>query len=159
MPKGIREKASDTLILENRLRNTKPGDVVTYDELSKIMGRDVREHCSGNLQTARRTLRNEKIHFDTVSRVGLNRLTFEEAVHSTQSCIDRSRNAAKNGLKILENVEFSELSPISQKEHLAKSAQLAAIKLFGGSNAGKKIEAKVDGKQLAIGETLKLFGG
>lgn len=159
MSKGIREKSADTSILENRLRNTSPGDVIPYAELSTILGRDVREFCRGNLNTARKNLVGEKIHFDVISGEGLKRLDGVGAVDSAGSYIGKAKRAAGKGIKILQNVEFENLPPESRRSHLAKSAQLGAIKLFGSNLAAKKIEEKVGESQLAIGETLKLFGG
>lgn len=160
MSKGIREKSADTSILENRLRNTSPGDVIPYTELSTILGRDVREFCRGNLATARKTLVEEKIHFDVIFGEGLKRLDGDGAVNAGGSFVGKARRAASKGMKILQNIEFDELSPESRKSHLTKSAQLGAIKLFGSSKSSKKIESKVTGDSpLAIGETLKLFGG
>lgn len=158
---GIREKSADTSILENRLRNTQPGDVISYQDLSKVIGRDVRQFCWGNLTSARRTLTGEKIHFDIVRGVGLKRLDGAGAVVAVGSYIEKARHAAGRGIKILQNVEFSELPDDAKRSHLAKSAQLGAIKLFGSSKATKKLEAKAaeTSAQLAIGDTLKLFGG
>lgn len=159
MSKGIREKSADTSVLENKLRSVAVGEVITYAELSKALGRDVRQFCYSNLSTARKTLVGEKIHFDVVSGEGLKRLAGTEAVVSAGSYVDRAKNAATKGMKILANIEFAELPDESKKQHLAKSAQLGAIKLFGSSKAEKKLTQSVTSQPLAIGETLKLFGG
>lgn len=159
MAKGIREKSADTSVLENKLRSVAIGDTITYSELSKALGRDVRQFCYGNLVTARKTLVGEKIHFDVVAGQGLKRLDGVAAVMSAGSYVDRAKNAASRGMKVLQNVEFAELPEDAKKQHLAKSAQLGAIKLFGSSKAEKRLTQAVTSQPMAIGETLKLFGG
>ena len=159
--KGIQAKSADTSIIENRLRNTKPGDLVTYDELSTLLGRDVLEHCRGNVGSARRTLIKESIFFDCVSKEGYKRLDNNEAVNASEHYTTRAKRAARRGLNHLANVPFDGLSDEAKKKHLTTSAQLGAIDLFGSSKAAHKIETviKDTSHQIAIGETLKLFGG
>ncbi len=161
MPKGMFEKSADTSVLENRLRSTKPGEVIEYAELSKLLGRDVRMYCNSNLATARKTLVGESIFFDVITGEGFKRLTFDEAVQASGTYVTRAKSAAHRGMNHLAHVPFDDLSDESKKKHLATSAQLGVIKLFGSSKSLKKIEEKVNGSksQLAIGETLKLFGG
>ena len=157
--KGIQEKSHDTLIVENRLRNSKEGELIEYGELSKLLGRDVREHCHGSMMTARKALVNESIFFDTIAGKGLKRLTNEEACKAAEHYVTRSRNAAAKGIKHLKHVPFDQLSEDGKKKHLTTSAQLGAVQLFASPKAAKKIEAKTVSVQLAIGDTLKLFGG
>lgn len=161
MQKGIQAKSADTSIIENRLRNTQVGDVVTYDELSQILGRDVREYCMGNVNTARRTLVDEAIFFDCLTNAGYKRLNNEEAVSVSDHYRTRARKSARRGMNHLAHVPFDGLTEESKRKHLAMSAQLGAIELFSSSKASKKIEATVTdvSHKLAIGETLKLFGG
>jgi hypothetical protein len=160
--KGIQAKSADTLIVENRLRTTEPGDVVTYAELSSLLGRDVREFCLGCVQTARKALIHESVFFDTISNEGYMRLTDDEACKASSHYVDRARSASRRGLTHLQNVQFEKLTDECKRQHLTTSAQLGAIQLFSTGKAGKKISQAVDtanSRQMAIGETLKLFGG
>lgn len=158
--RGIQEKSNDTLVIENRLRTSSVGELVTYDDLSKLLGRDVRVHCIGNLTTARRVLRDEKIFFVTVRGDGVRRISQEEAVNCLPDhSIKRAKSAARQGIKCLRNIEYDQLSEDGKKKHLSSSAQLGAIELFSSAKATKKIEGKVGDSPIPIGETLKLFGG
>lgn len=158
---GIQIKSADTSIIENRLRNTKPGDIVTYAELSTLLGRDVVEFCRGNINSARNTLVKESIFFDCITNEGYKRLDNKEAVHASEAYTTRARRAARKGMVHLQNVPFDGLDDEAKKKHLTVSAQLGAIDLFSSSKATKKIEGAVTdaSHKLAIGETLKLFGG
>jgi hypothetical protein len=157
---GLKAKSADTLIVERRLRETTPGDIITYDELSKVLGRDVRKHCVGCLRTARNTLQGESIFFDTLSGIGLKRLDNDEACKATGHYLTRSRRAARRGIKHISHVPYEGLTPETQREHLTLSTQLGAIDLFSSGKATARIESAISGVvPLAIGETLKLFGG
>lgn len=158
--KGIQAKSADTSIVENRLRNTEPGDVVTYDELTTLLGRDVRAFGIGNVATARKTLVGESIFFDTIPNEGYKRLDTEEACSASKHYVRRVKSAARRGMVHLQHVPFDGLSDDGKKVHLTTSAQLGAVALFAGASAEKKIGSNVEpGKPLAIGATLKLFGG
>ena len=162
MAKGIQEKSADTIIVENRLRNTQPGDLVTYNELSTLLGRDVREFCIGYVQTARKTLIGESVFFDTVKSEGYLRLDVEQSCKVVSSYITRAKKTAGRGLRHLAHVEFAKLSDDGKRHHLTSSAQLGAMKLFSSGKAAKRIGTQVTpdmATTLAIGETLKLFGG
>ena len=157
---GIQEKSADTKVVEHRLRNTTVGEIVTYAELSKLLGRDVREYCKSNVQSARRSLVNESIFFDCVANEGFKRLNNEEAVLASDHYRTRARKAARRGLTHLVHVPFDQLSDESKKKHLAMSAQLGAIDLFSSTKSARRIETAVAETKttMAIGETLKLFG-
>ena len=154
-------KSNDTAIIENRLRSTKPGDLVSYAELSTLLGRDVNEFCRGNVVSARRTLIKESIFFDCVTNEGYKRLTNEEAVTAADHYRTRAKHAARRGMTQLENVPFDGLSDESKKKHVTLAAQLGAVDLFSSSRATKRIESAVTdaSNKMALGETLKLFGG
>lgn len=158
MATGIQVKSADTSVIENRLRQAEPGDVVTYEQLSTVLGRDIRVHCRGNLRTARKTLVGEGVFFDVVVGIGLKRLDMEEACVASESYVRRARSAATRGMRHLQNVEFDKLSEAGKQKHLTASAQLGAIHLFGSSKAAKRIAGKIDGEShLAVGDTLRLF--
>ncbi|MFM7009570.1 MAG: hypothetical protein ACKO0Z_09625 [Betaproteobacteria bacterium] len=159
MKTGIAVKSADTSIIEQRLRTTTPGELVTYAELSTLLGRDCVECCRGNITSARRTLVKESIFFDCVSKEGYKRLTEDEAVVAAGHYRDRAKHAARRGLVHLQNVPFDNLTDEGKHNHLATSAQLGAIDLFSSSKATKKIASSVNGHKLPIEETLKLFGG
>lgn len=159
LKRGIQAKSHDTLIVENRLRKTEEGDLVTYDDLSTLLGRDVRKFGKGCIVTARKTLIAESVFFDVIPREGLKRITQEEACNAADSYLVKTRNAASRGMKHLQNVAFDKLSEQGQKKHLTTSAQLGAVQMFSSAKAAKRIEAKTSNSQLALGDTLKLFGG
>ena len=159
--RGIAEKSADTITIEHRLRKLSVDEIVTYDELSTLLGRDVRTHCSGNMQTARKELEKDALFFGTVRGKGIVRLSNDGAVESSKSHLVRARRATTRGLRKLACVPFEQLSDKAKKSHLVTSAQLGAMNLFAKSSSARKIEQKTNGSEqpVPIGETLKLFGG
>lgn len=154
------EKSADTKILESVLSEAKVGDMVTYDVLSKAIGRDVRQFALPSLRSARQGLLNSKgMVFGVETNVGYKRLDDSEIVDSTESDRRRLKRAANRSIKKLSVVAFDNLTLEQKKKHTVASAQMGAIAMFSGKTAAKKIEAKVnDGKTtLAIGETLSMF--
>lgn len=156
----IGEKSADTLVIENRLRNSEVGDIIEYSDLSRLLGRSVTEFCRSNISTARNTLSKEHIHFGVIRGLGLRRLTADEAVAAGREYVDRARRTSHRGCKHLARVEFDKLSDESKKDHLTTSAQLGAMCLLGKSSSTKRIASaiKESSEQLPIGKTLQLFG-
>lgn len=154
------EKSSDTKIIESILSESKVGDLVTYEQLSKAIGRDVRQFAQPSLRSARQGLLNSKgFVFGTETNVGLRRLNDEEIVDSTEADRARMRRSARRSIKKLTVVDFEKLPDDKKKQHVVASAQMGAIEMFATKNATKKISSKVDEgkKTIAIGETLKMF--
>lgn len=154
------EESNDTKIIESVLLGAEIGDLITYEELSKAIGRDVRTFAQPSLRSARQgVLVSKGIVFGVETNVGLRRLNDEEIVDSIESDRARVRRATRKSLKKLTVVKFDNLSEEKKRQHVVASAQMGAIELFSTKNATKRIASKVDaGKTtIAIGETLKMF--
>jgi hypothetical protein len=154
------EKSADTKVLESLFSEAKIGDTITYEAMSKALGRDVRKFAINALRSARYAmLRDKKFVFSVEDNVGLVRLNDSEIVKS--SGLDRHRisRIAKRTLNKLAVVAFDGLDDASKKTHVVFSAQMGAIAMFASKASVNKIESKVSSssKTLAIGETLKMF--
>jgi hypothetical protein len=155
----IHEKSADTKILESVLAEATVGDLVTYETLSKAIGRDVRVFALPSLRSARHGLLKAKnMVFGCEANVGYRRLNDSQIVDSAESDRMKMKRAANRSIKKLGVVDFDKLPPEKKKQHTVASAQMGAIALFSGKNATKKIAESVNDKTtLAIGETLKMF--
>lgn len=156
------EKSADTKIIESMLSAAVIGQTITYEEISKAIGRDVRVHSLSALGTARQgVLRSNGIVFGVEKNVGLVRLDDSGIVRSTENDRRTLQRKAKRSLRKLAVVEFSKLPEDLKRSHIVASAQMGTIAMFASKGAVKKLESKVNGStaQLAIGETLKVFGG
>jgi hypothetical protein len=160
--KMIHEKSSDTKILESVLAEAKVGQLITYAELSKAIGRDVRQFAYQSLFSARRCLQNAKrIVFGVQANIGLIRLDDSKIVESTEHDRKVIQRRAKRTIDKLRCAEFDNLTAEEKRRHVTASAQMGAVAMFASKNATKKIAGKVSAKTdaLPIGETLRLFGG
>jgi hypothetical protein len=158
---GLRfQKSSDTKILESVLGECEVGGIITYESLSKAIGRDVRAHALGALNSARKALLNDKgFVFSVEPNIGCVRLNDAAIVQSTESDRRRMQRTSTRALKKLSVVDFKNLDEPTKRMHTTASAQIGAIAMFSQKSTTKKIEAKLTGNAatLPIGETLKLF--
>jgi hypothetical protein len=155
------EKSSDTKILEDTLRQVAVGDMATYENLSKAIGRDVRTFAIAALRTARHGLIKEGFVFGVEQNVGLVRLNSTEIVKSTEMDRKSVHRKVNRTLSKLSVAKYDELDDENKRKHVTMSAQMGALAMFSAKTATTKIESKVtgDSKVLPVGETLKLFGG
>ena len=157
--KMLHEKSADTKILENVLKEAKVGDTITYANLSKAIGRDVRTHAQGALNTARKTMLANGMVFGTERTVGLTRLNDVQIVESIESDRLRVQRIGKRSITKLGKVKFESLSNDQKRKHTTMAAQMGAITMFAAKSSTNKIESnvKANSETLAIGETLSLF--
>lgn len=156
----IHEKSADTKILESVLASAEIGQTITYEELSKAIGRDVRKFSVSALFSARRCVFNEhRMVFGVVRNVGLKRLDDKGIVNTSESDRMRLQRISNKSLRKLSVVKFEDLPQEAKRQHVVASAQFGAIAMFSSKSSTKKIEQRVNESTavLPIGETLKLF--
>lgn len=154
------QKTSDTVIIEAIFRDCKVGEQVTYEQMSTAIGRDVRKHARGAINSARKAVLSErKMVFDSIPNVGYIRLSDTNIIKSTE--LDRKSILKKTTKTLTElgSVDFDKLSGDDKRKHTVASAQIGAIAMLSHKTSTNKIESKVtaDSKVLAIGDTLKMF--
>jgi hypothetical protein len=153
------EKSADTKVIEDLLRQVEVGESITYETISKAIGRDVRVYARPALQSARDSLIKEDFVFDTEIGTGLVRLDSAGIVDSIELDRKKLHRRAKKTLLKLSIAKYDELDDETKRRHVAMSAQMGALAMFSNKSASKKIESRVNAetKVLPIGETLKLF--
>jgi hypothetical protein len=154
------EKSADAKIIEQVLNECAVGGVVTYEALSKAIGRDVRVHARSALKTARRSLMSSKrVVFGVECNVGLIRLDDVGIVKSSEADRVSMHRASNRVIKKLGCVNFENLDEATKREHTVSASMMGALSMFSSKASSKKIASKVtsESSQLAIGETLKLF--
>ena len=155
------EISIDTRMIYDRLKKSRVGDVVTYEELTKLVGRDVTDGAHGNLYSARRRLlREDQIVFDTVRKIGLQRLGDTEIVEASEADLARIRRAAKRAGRKLTCVQnFAGLQETHQTKHNAAMSLFAAVATITKQSQVRKIEAKIGKTEavLPLAKTLAMF--
>lgn len=153
-------KSAETIKLLALLSAANVGQVVTYEDMSAAIGRNVREFDRAAIYSARRMVQAEyRFVFATVTNVGLKRLSDNEIVELSGDDRTRIRKTVKRGLQRLAVTDYAKLDDKSRHAHLVASAQLAAAGAMVEEKAAKRIASKVTpGSGIpAIGETLKMF--
>lgn len=152
-------KSNDTAILENKLRTAQEGSLVSYEELSRAIGRNVRKFAIGCLYSARRILEQEGIHTGCIPKEGITRLTPSESVGKARSHVNSSRRTARRGRSTVEKTDLSRLTIEEKQSALAIAAQSAAIELFGSKKAERRLTdaASDTAGNIPLGQTLAMF--
>lgn len=124
----IGEVTSETLALYGHLKTLPIGAVVTYDDLTAIVGRNVQESARSALQTARRMCqRDHQIVFSPVVGYGLKRLNDNQIVSSADGDIKRIHRSAGRGIKKLACVDYQNLDHAGMSSLNAKAAVLGTL--------------------------------
>lgn len=151
-------------LLYARLVETQIGDLIPYDELSRIIARDVQEDGRGYLNEARDLARKlDKIVFDVERDVGIVRADNVTTVGIAGDRVERINRAAKRGVDILATVDRDRLEPHDRVKHDVTHLQLGALKQFASMPVTKKLtESAESGHRLPpiktlIAQTLKMF--
>lgn len=162
-PATILDVSPDVLAIEDRMKAAKIGEVITYAEIAKLVGRDVQFEDRYLIQSARRRcLRNHRMVFAPVRGVGLKRLDDEGIINQSESGFRRLRRIARNECaKQLCVTDFEKLSREARVKQSAALAVFGTIAMFGKRKSIEKIEARVSAepRRLSYKETLALFNG
>jgi hypothetical protein len=160
MTKTIPEMAMETRMLRDRLAKSNIGDVITYSELSDLIGQQVQDRSRGHLNSAVKSLLTERqMVFGTIRTVGLKRLSDGEIVAVGDEILPRIRRMAKRATqKLLAVADFNSLTNDQKVRHNAVVSSLATVSFFSKEARVKEIEKQVGSSQpLPVGKVLGLF--
>lgn len=159
--KGIAELSIDTRLLANHLSKANPGDVLTYDDLSKVIGRDVRgKQGYQRLQSARRVVRRENdMIFATIAKVGLRCCDDAGKVRIANGYIDRVHSAAKKGINVVSAINYDKLENNDRIALNATASHLGVLHQITTAKAQKKLTQAVTevNDKLPLAKTLEQF--
>lgn len=145
--RALPEMSIDTQVLIKRLTQVAVGEVVTYDELSKLIGRDVRNGARGFLNTARHRLkRDDRAIFAIVRKVGVKRLDDFGIVKAGESGMQHIRNQTRRVVQTLGCVaDYENLPNDVKRAYNLTTAQAGMLAHITKPSTVKKIEARVSG--------------
>jgi len=142
----IAAKSVETQVLEDFLREVKPGEMVPWEELSKVAGRDARGAAYPSLQSARRILEREGAVFVTIVGVGVKRAMPKDCVDDAERTLRGIGRKARRGARRLFGVGkdgYESLSEEDKKAHNVRGAILGIVTESVKPRVRKAIEAKV----------------
>jgi len=159
--RAIPELSIDARLLAERLEKCQFGEIVPYDELSKVVGRNVRERQGySQLQAARRVvMRERRMVFAAVTGEGLKRCDDAGIVAVAGSYVDRIHRMTKKSISTLACADFDKLDNSTRIELNAKASQLAVLDQLTTNKAQQKIAAAVKQAEdrLPLAKTLEVF--
>lgn len=157
--KSISEKSADTETIEGLIMRLSVGEVLTYDAMTAALGRDVRKHCSSNLQSAKRCCESNGVVLSVVRNQGYRRLDDVGIIASAEGDRRRVARSSKRAVRKLAFVEFEKLTDDEKRKHTVAAAQLGAVAHFATHGSKRRIESKVQDNSgpIPLGDTLKLF--
>lgn len=151
----------DSQMLYDRLIQASPGEMIGYEELTEIIGRDVQNEAYGCLYTARNRARsmNRKV-FGIIANVGLKCLEDDEIVAAGYEAVSRVRSRARSGLKTL--ICLQDYAGLPDQIKIKHNTVAAILMLANRVTTPKKIIA-LEGiisktmEKLTFDQTLKFF--
>ena len=158
----IPELSLETQQLIDRFLKLAVDELVTYGELTELIGRNVRGSARGLCRTAiHRIQRDYGILIECEAKVGFKRIEGAKAVAAGGVYVPRIHRASRRAIRKLSCVgDMSKLSEAERTKFNATASHLGALQLATTEKVAKKIEAAVSkvNEKLAIEQTLALFG-
>lgn len=151
--------SADAIALANRLRQLQIGEVITYEEMNRLISpSNTQGRGRQSLYSARKILLAEQAVFGCITGVGLKRLNDLEIVEKEHCTIRSVRKTVKKSMRRLSVVNYDQLPPSEKTTHRLTSATLGALVLCTGRPAQLQLEQKArSSEQLQIGDALQLF--
>lgn len=144
--------AHDTKMIIERLRKVSPGEEVAYEEINKLVGRNVQNGARSNLLSARRYVEREsQIVFGVVFGKGLKRLLNHEIPYVADQALARVGRLARRTGRSIDCVDFDALTEKDRVAHNARKGVLAVLAHGVRTTTMQRIEgavANANGRQL-----------
>ena len=142
--KTVPECSIDTLTMQNRLEQMAIGESVAYEELSALIGRDVRLVPHLVVSARRRAEKSGHLVLAAIPGIGIRRLEDSAIVGQSDGARRRLRNAARRGYRRLTNVkDFAALSPELQRRHNLNASYFGVVDALMQPAKMKALEAKM----------------
>mgnify|MGYP006906714786 CR=1 FL=1 len=130
--KRIRPKSVERQMIENRLRETVIDELVTYEELEKLIG----ESCAPGskyreyAQQAARSLLNERLIFDAeeTNKEGIRRIDGDAASRKARRKINEVHKKAITTIKIGGSIDLTQCSLVGKNTALAAMRAAASVR-------------------------------
>lgn len=155
----IYQMDADSRLLMQHLSKTSVGQVLTYDELTRVVSRPVTS-TSGSLRTAmKRLLKDTGMVFANVRKVGFKRLDDAEIVSEGGRATTLIRRRAKRAIERQSKANFSKLTREQQGRYTAQVSVLAATAFMTTERQVARIAeaSRPDVKEIAVAATLAMF--
>lgn len=157
----IGEASADVRLVVEHMKKVSPGDTVTYQELTRLIGRDVTVHRHICDSARRILLREHNAVFRAVMNEGFRRLEDSQVVDVvTVERKQRIRKQAASAIREISSVNYQRLDKDRQLRHNTGLAMFGALIQATGRASVKKLQERVAnaGGKIDAKGTLKLIG-
>lgn len=156
------ELSQDAKLLAARLAIVPHGELVTYEDLRKVIGANVRtSRGHGALRTARRLVQeSHRAVFRAVPNEGLRRLTDEEVTTIAPAEMrNTTRRKAAKTVRELVTVDYDKLPPAARTAHNVGLSMAGALSLAVSAPSQKRLAQACEKAQvqLPVGKVLEEF--
>lgn len=125
----------------NLFRSSAVGDVLPYEMVNAAAGCDVRANRHIVATARNRVLMDDQVHIATVSKVGYKRLSPVEAADTLGCDLERSRNAARKGVKKAKRISVLDLPADKRNEFVGRASLCAMITEGTSTKSQEKLMA------------------
>ena len=142
-PQSMLEVSANTSLLTERLAQLEPGEMISYTDLNKIIGRDVQKEARHHLTSAmHRVLRLNQIYICAIRNQGVKRVTPEQnaAITPTQVRLKLNRGA-RRGRKNLDCITDAEYKLLSNDQKVSLGAGRALMGMIMNASSPSKAKA------------------
>jgi hypothetical protein len=142
-PEILSRPSADKLKFIERIKDGKPGDFISYKELSDLVVDNVQE---GRAYQTLRNARNYAIRefsivwHPTADHTGLKCLTPEEITQLGEKDRQKIARAAGRGLRRLRTVDYSKMNQVQMLKHVAMITHMKVIQLTASRKKREKLE-------------------
>lgn len=151
----------DVKLVYERLAKCSTGDLVTYEDLSAIIGRDIRLKANWVLGSARRrAFTQNQMLFGAIAKVGVKRLSDAEIVATGQDALTRIHKTSLRAARRMTAIRsFDTLDAPARTKHDTYLSALGVLSHLTKEKSMQRLEEKVkaSGKTLALARTLEAF--
>lgn len=127
-------------LLEKMLINMSPGQLISYKEMSSLIGKDVQSNGYSVLYRARIRAEKQGFIFGTVTNEGLKRLCDTEISKTADKTFSRIRHISKNGNRKLSGIQDLSALPSSERSRvIAQKSILNIISLSATERTVNKL--------------------
>lgn len=144
LPSTLPEMSVDARTLMERLSRVDVGDLVTYDELSALIGRNVTQDARHLLRSARARLEKEEhVVFAPVIAVGVRRLDDVGVVATGEQALSHVRRTSHRAARRQSFVDLGKLDESQKKKALLYQSMFGMIAHMTRARTVRAVEAKI----------------
>ncbi len=154
----IGEVSIDAKAVYEALKKIEIGDSISYDEISRLIGRDILKNRNILVTARNLARRNDNMVFDCIHKEGLRRLSDSQIVDKSASQpFRRIRSTLRNAAKDMNCVKTENVSNEEVVRLNSVRSIFNAVFEFSKPKSVEMLKSEVNEKPLAFGKTLDFF--